>query len=129
MRYFMIYVGVLCLTGSYVASKECFKMAQLSLPGAENENKDLNGWKNSGRCSCQEAKKEAQRRNAPGTYMPQCDSKGKFNKLQSWGSTGQSWCANPETGQQITAFASPGKPRPNCAQTVNLTVRCKSMDC
>jgi hypothetical protein len=37
----------------------------------------------------------------PGKFLPQCTESGYFKPTQCHGSTGQCWCVNPETGNQI----------------------------
>jgi len=37
----------------------------------------------------------------PGAFMPECDESGLFAPKQHWGSTGQSWCVNTYTGEEI----------------------------
>ena len=46
-----------------------------------------------------------------GHYIPTCDAKGHFMAIQSHGSTGQSWCVDPKTGDRheksLTQFGQP----------------------
>jgi predicted secreted protein len=57
-----------------------------------------------------------------GRTKPQCDDNGLFAPLQSSGSTGYSWCVNPETGDKIEGSdAKPGAERPNCGEAARQT--------
>ena len=50
-----------------------------------------------------------------GNYVPVCDEDGLFNARQAWGSTGQSWCVNKYTGEEIKGSRSgPGQQSVNC---------------
>jgi len=37
----------------------------------------------------------------PGAFIPQCTDGGQFEYAQCHGSTGQCWCVNPNTGEEI----------------------------
>jgi len=51
-----------------------------------------------------------------GQTTPSCDEQGHFTQVQSWGSTGQSWCADPITGKEIEGTKKgPGQGRPDCS--------------
>jgi len=41
------------------------------------------------------------RQHMPGLYIPGCTEEGFYKTQQTHGSTGQSWCVNPATGQEI----------------------------
>ena len=36
-----------------------------------------------------------------GSYRRQCNDDGTWTNPQCWGSIGQCWCVDPETGEQI----------------------------
>ena len=46
-----------------------------------------------------------------GHYIPSCDANGHFSAVQNHGSTGQSWCVDPKTGdkyeESFTRFGQP----------------------
>jgi nidogen (entactin) len=47
-----------------------------------------------------------------GNFVPECDQDGLFTTTQHWGSTGQSWCVNPYTGEEIpNTRTGPGQKR------------------
>ena len=46
---------------------------------------------------------------AIGAYVPQCEADGTYSKMQSHGSTGMSWCADPLTGAVKGNKARPGQ--------------------
>jgi nidogen (entactin) len=47
-----------------------------------------------------------------GNFLPECDEDGLFTPTQHWGSTGQSWCVNRYTGDEIEGTRQgPGSPR------------------
>eukprot|EP00731_Ephydatia_muelleri_P026230 Em0018g330a len=50
-----------------------------------------------------------------GAYVPQCSADGNFNPVQSWGSTGYSWCVNTASGKPLSTVAAPRGQLPNCA--------------
>jgi len=48
-----------------------------------------------------------------GHFVPLCDEEGLFDATQHHGSTGQSWCVNRYTGDEIPGTrVGPGQPRP-----------------
>ena len=52
-----------------------------------------------------------------GAYVPQCDSAGNFAAVQCHGSTGQCWCADTQTGVELTGT----RQRPGSASAVTET--------
>jgi predicted secreted protein len=54
----------------------------------------------------------------PGSFTPQCTSKGHYNVIQSHGSTGFSWCVNPTSGVKIESTEVRGEP--TCPACLNL---------
>lgn len=68
--------------------------------------------------SCAEARQRAGPM-MPGKYIPQCTSSGKYEPVQCHGSTGNCWCVNTETGEEISGTrVGPGAGRrPSCPST------------
>ncbi|XP_055343953.1 equistatin-like [Paramacrobiotus metropolitanus] len=106
----LVFFGALTLSVMAAAERKCFTLTKVTLPG---ENLEITGWKNIGQCTCHEAKSGAEAVGAPGTYIPACDSDGKYSERQFSASSGQSWCVDKETGHQIKAFVNPGSPTPD----------------
>jgi len=58
-----------------------------------------------------------------GHYVPTCDEDGLFEATQHHGSTGQSWCVNRYTGDEIpNTRVGPGQPRPKECSTAAVMV-------
>jgi len=52
-----------------------------------------------------------------GVYVPQCTPLGYFKVIQVHGSTGHSWCVNPETGAKVeSSDVAPGASAPQCGK-------------
>jgi hypothetical protein len=52
-----------------------------------------------------------------GLYVPQCTPFGYFKVVQVHGSTGHSWCVNPETGAKVeSSDVAPGAGQPQCGK-------------
>lgn len=50
-----------------------------------------------------------------GRYVPQCDEDGNFEPQQCWGSTGECWCVNTLTGEEIpNTKTGPGEEPVDC---------------
>jgi len=53
----------------------------------------------------------------PGQFQPQCTPMGYFKVVQVYGSTGYSWCVNPESGDKVEGSdVAPGAGDPKCGQ-------------
>lgn len=51
----------------------------------------------------------------PGKFVPQCTSAGYYEPKQCYPSTGYCWCADPETGKELTGSrVAPGHGEPMC---------------
>jgi len=51
----------------------------------------------------------------PGKYVPQCTEAGYYKVEQYYGSTGYSWCVDPETGKELVGSRiAPGHGKPAC---------------
>jgi hypothetical protein len=51
----------------------------------------------------------------PGFYTPRCTENGYYRTEQSHGSTGNTWCANPETGVEVAGTRrGPSQPAATC---------------
>jgi hypothetical protein len=58
-----------------------------------------------------------------GVYVPTCDEDGLFNPTQIYGSTGQSWCVNVYTGEEIpNTRLGPGQQRSTPCSAAAVTV-------
>jgi hypothetical protein len=53
-----------------------------------------------------------------GNYAPDCDEDGLFSPRQHWGSTGQTWCVNRYTGEEIQG----SRTGPGQQESMNCTV-------
>ncbi|XP_046873533.1 thyroglobulin-like [Hypomesus transpacificus] len=60
---------------------------------------------------------------APGAYVPQCDSQGRFLPTQCSDSTGYCWCVNAAGETVPGTLTPPGQTKPNCA--VRPQTRCE----
>ena len=50
-----------------------------------------------------------------GSFTPKCQSDGTYEQKQCHGSTGQCWCVNSQTGQEVQGTRkNPGQGEPNC---------------
>ncbi|XP_055343940.1 equistatin-like [Paramacrobiotus metropolitanus] len=85
--------------------KTCMDQGDVFVAGS---NKRIQGWTNVGGCTCERARKEADKPGRIGGYIPQCDASGKFQRRQGWGSTGSSWCVD-DRGNQISEVKPPGR--------------------
>jgi len=63
---------------------------------------------------CEKKKLESEKEGLIGSFTPACESNGEYSALQCWGSTGQCWCADTKTGEELEGSKMEVGQRPNC---------------
>ncbi|GIY60140.1 u33-Liphistoxin-Lm1b_1 [Caerostris darwini] len=53
-------------------------------------------------CKCLRERYRVEKANLIGSYAPQCEPDGSYDKMQCWGSTGQCFCVDTMTGRKTS---------------------------